>query len=55
MKVWIDHDDGHAGGYPHECDRCICGHTQESHWDSGGPCMTCPFAGGRQCDEFNLT
>ena len=25
MKVWIDHDDGHAGGYPHECDRCACG------------------------------
>lgn len=22
-KVWIDYDDGHAGGYPHECERPI--------------------------------
>lgn len=32
--VWVDYDDGHAGGYPHECDEpllkqpepCVCGH-----------------------------
>lgn len=24
--MWIDYDDGHAGGYPHECERCpTCG------------------------------
>lgn len=21
-SIWVDYDDGHAGGYPHECDRC---------------------------------
>lgn len=25
-RMWIDYDDGHAGGYPHECERCpTCG------------------------------
>jgi hypothetical protein len=28
--VWIDYDDGHAGGYPHECERCpTCERTRE--------------------------
>jgi hypothetical protein len=21
QRMWIDYDDGHSGGYPHECDR----------------------------------
>lgn len=29
--MWIDHDDGHSGGYPHECNRCECGWYVRPH------------------------
>jgi hypothetical protein len=40
MKVWVDYDDGHAGGYPHECDRCpTCKRTED---DYSIPALNCP-------------
>lgn len=31
--VWIDHDGGHAGGSPHECER-PCRTSLPHHWGS---------------------
>lgn len=39
--VWIDYDDGHAGGYPHECEVWVC--TKHKRFL---PCRTCNAAGG---------
>jgi hypothetical protein len=42
--VWIDHDDGHAGGYPHECERpcryCDCAEGRCAGYGYGRKC--CP-------------
>ena len=42
--VWIDHDDGHAGGYPHECERpcryCDCPEGRCTGYGYGRKC--CP-------------
>lgn len=41
--TWVDYDDGHAGGYPHECEavptNCVCGHSKLWHWLERGRCM----------------
>lgn len=41
--VWIDYDDGHAGGYPHECNRCPA---------RSGP-LTCDLPRGHDSGHYN--